>query len=193
MWPCKSHLELNEWFRALYYDGLGVFPSLQLSFDVWEKWKVKGRQIWRVGRMTEPLVVRNIYLQLGWRCCMWRRVQRSNQVSWLARVTNRGIAPANIHTTWVKFSCTIKNMLKYFVKFNFKRIYRIVNSVNSVVLSVMYLVVITQHVIVCQKNTHYIVCLLCVYVNFCLFVWIFTARQHITGHIVPNAIKGLKC
>jgi hypothetical protein len=25
-----------------------------------------------------------------------------------------------------------------------------------------------------------------------LFVWIFTARQHITGHIVPNAIKGLK-
>jgi hypothetical protein len=27
----------------------------------------------------------------------------------------------------------------------------------------------------------------------CLFVWIFTARQHITGHIVPNAIIGLKC
>jgi hypothetical protein len=26
----------------------------------------------------------------------------------------------------------------------------------------------------------------------CLFVWIFTARQHITGHIVPNAIIGLK-
>jgi hypothetical protein len=33
--------------------------------------------------------------------------------------------------------------------------------------------------------------------NYCdydrsLFVWIFTARQHITGHIVPNAIIGLK-
>jgi hypothetical protein len=27
----------------------------------------------------------------------------------------------------------------------------------------------------------------------CLFVWIFTAHQQITGHIVPNAIIGLKC
>jgi hypothetical protein len=28
---------------------------------------------------------------------------------------------------------------------------------------------------------------------FVLFAWIITARQYITGHIVPNAIIGLKC